>query len=1148
MRKNIISIYFLFTSFLASSQTSAEAYIQTRTYLEPVSSTNHSARQIHEVQYFDALGRPKQVVSVKSTPGGKDVVAHIEYDSFGNQVVSYLPVPQQVTLNGEIHPNPLNNATNPGIYANEKIFSGKKFENSPLNRVLEETQTGAAWASKPVKYGYNTNTDGEVKRYTASFEYSTFQSTIVLSGYYGANQLYKNIITDEDNNKTIEFKNAQGQIILIKRIISDSESADTYYVYNEYDQLAYIIPPNASATTFSSAIVDQFCYQFKYDDKNRMVERKNPGRGWEFMVYDKQDRIVLQQDPALGTVNNNFNKKGWLFTKYDQQGRVVYTGFFANTATRAVMQTAIDNMAANPGNIESRSTTPFSQNGLDIYYTKSAFPTGSMTILSVNYYDTYPPATPTIPSNILGQNVITDAQNSGVNTKSIAVASYVKNIDDDNWTKNYVWYDSKGRKIGSHSINHLGGFTKKEALIDFTGNVKESYVYHKRIASDQETKIREVFEYDNQNRLVSHKHNVNNYYREENLAILNYNELGQLANKKIGQYDAQNYQPLQSIDYKYNIRGWLTNINDPENLGDDFFAMQLKYQNPQDAQYGIAKYNGTISEVDWKTAKDNIQRRYSYTYDPLNRLTKGTFLTPYLASNTQNHFYDEEVSYDLNGNIKTLNRFQAPPAGSSTAMQIDELVYDYEVPNISNKLVKITDNRNNSSGYPIGGNIIDYDINGNMTSQKDKGISSIIYNYLNLPKQILAGQGNTSYFYRADGTKLKKVYGNKTTEYLDGFQYENGVLKLIRTTEGTYSTEREQYLYDHKDHLGNIRLTFGAADGGGWFYLKENNYYPFGLLHQGYNDFDNLKDFDIPYNNKYNGKELQETGMYDYDARMYMPDLGRWGVLDPLMNKYETISPYSYVANNPVNAIDPDGKKILFVNGHYQRTYVGRYILGSDKPGEDYWGNGFPFQAKVFFDDFAEIKASNFINGSSFIGGDMSGQDRYDAGYKYAKDHIDELTSNMAKGETFKIVTHSEGSAYGAGVARYLLDKGYKVSSIVHLSSDEGDEFTTPKEPETYQLVYDGDVLTGNKKIKGVDKFGVVDSGLGAIYVHGSTRTKGVFKQVQDLKTVKTVKNIGTVNGKTKSWTSQDSASTPNKTSFMRIDDDIIYNQDGTHK
>jgi hypothetical protein len=119
-----------------------------------------------------------------------------------------------------------------------------------------------------------------------------------------------------------------------------------------------------------------------------------------------------------------------------------------------------------------------------------------------------------------------------------------------------------------------------------------------------------------------------------------------------------------------------------------------------------------------------------------------------------------------------------------------------------------------------------------MTSQLDKGISGIQYNFLNLPKTMLASQGNTSYIYRADGTKIKKTYGTKIVDYIDGFQYENGVLKFIPTAEGYFNFDNNMYIYNYVDHLGNVRLSY-FSNGSGIEVLEENNYYPFGLKHEG---------------------------------------------------------------------------------------------------------------------------------------------------------------------------------------------------------------------------------------------------------------------------------------------------------------------------
>lgn len=887
--KKILSLLLIFNLYFFYAQTNltaSENYIYSKTCLN-----EDCTKKTESVQYFDGLGRMKQEVAIKATPSGKDIATPIEYDSYGRQVKSYLPIPQSGTQNGGIYTNPLSNATT--IYGNEKIYSEKILEASPLGRVTQQKQSGNDWDNHPTYISYSSNKDGEVKKYevTTTWIEGRTNSVLSLSGSYPAAQLYKTKVTDEDGHIKIEFKNKKGQVLLARKN-DGTKDIDTYYVYNEYGHQAFVISPLASASGLTDqTTLDNLCYQYRYDGWNRLVEKKLPGKGWEYMVYDKQDRLVLSQDASLRGTSNSFGKKGWTFTKYDQIGRVTYTGFFANTSTRASMQTALNNMSANAANNEKRTTTFFTSNGIDVYYTKDAFPTGSMTVMTINYFDTYPVGTPSIPSQIRGQNVLPqDAQNYAVNTKTLPTASFIKNIDNDSWTKNFSWYDTKGRVIGTYSVNHLGGYTRTESKLDFVGVTQENYTYHKRTASDNEIAIKEIFEYDVQNRLKKHWHQVNGN-SQELLTDNTYNELSQLTNKKIG-------GGLQSNDYAYNIHGSLIKINDPANLNGKLFGYEIKYQNPTNTSDASAKFNGTITEVDWRTASDNILRRYSYQYDTLDRLLKGTYSEP-SASIPQNGSFNETQTYDSNGNIITLKR--NAPQGSPTPALIDNLSYTY----YGNQLIRVQDGTGNASGYPTGGNTISYDSNGNMTNHIDKGISSIQYNYLNLPKQVVMSQSSVTYLYRADGVKLRKTTASLSVDYLNGFQYEGGVMKVLVTSEGYYDFVKNRYIYNQTDHLGNVRLSYSSADGGGIEIIEENNYYPFGLKHQGYNNIEG----NPSYKYQYNGKELQtETGWSDFGARMYMADLGRWGVIDPLAETSRRWSPYNYVYDNPINFIDPDGR------------------------------------------------------------------------------------------------------------------------------------------------------------------------------------------------------------------------------------------------
>lgn len=144
-----------------------------------------------------------------------------------------------------------------------------------------------------------------MKKYVATYNYSTLAASINASGTYGAGQLYKNTVTDEDGNQTIEFKNGEGQVVLVRKMLNATEKADIYYLYNDYDQLAFVISTKASEAIKSLAlgaaipsdVLNNLCYQYIYDGRNRLIEKKLPDKGWEFMAYNNADKLIMSQMP-----------------------------------------------------------------------------------------------------------------------------------------------------------------------------------------------------------------------------------------------------------------------------------------------------------------------------------------------------------------------------------------------------------------------------------------------------------------------------------------------------------------------------------------------------------------------------------------------------------------------------------------------------------------------------------------------------------------------------------------------------------------------------------------------------------------------------------------------------------------------------------
>ena len=164
--------------------------------------------------------------------------------------------------------------------------------------------------------------------------------------------------------------------------------------------------------------------------------------------------------------------------------------------------------------------------------------------------------------------------------------------------------------------------------------------------------------------------------------------------------------------------------------------------------------------------------------------------------------------------------------------------------------------------------------------------------------------------------------------YLGGFVYEDNQLEFVQTAEGRAVPNGASFDYEYylKDHLGNTRVAFNEAGE----VMQETHYYPFGLRLKG-----GAWQQSGASRNKYlyNGKELEgeDLGLnwFDYGARRYDPQLGRWHSVDPVD---EFHSPYVYVANNPIMLIDPDGSEVASVfnksNGTLQIRDLDLYVPG----------------------------------------------------------------------------------------------------------------------------------------------------------------------------------------------------------------------------
>jgi RHS repeat-associated protein len=865
-----------------------------------------------DIQYYDGLGRPDQTVAVAASPDYGDIIKPIVYDQYGREALQYLPFTVPGTNDGAW----IENAVSYQCQYYDNLFSGDTarsetiFDNSPLNRVMAQGAPGTVWQpdQHPVRYDYGTNFADDVILWEINSN-----DNLIREGYYNQGTLYKTIVKDENwdtllLHTTEEYKDFQGKVVLKRSYVlgatNDTIPVETYYVYDDLNLLRYVLPPEAinhlGATTIltrDSSLIKKWCYYYKYDRRKRMTIKQLPGAEPVYLVYDQRDRLIAAQD------GNMRQDTLWLFTKYDTLNRPVLTGVLktASTLTLAQMQDSVNN-AYSGSTPRAYCVIRNDQDTTHMGYTNTSFPDtidGNITYYTSTYYDDY--------DYLESKNFESDFA-VGDTTHLEKAEGLVTGIralvldGDSTYLTTTTYYDKKYRPI--QVLRDLYDLDDTVEIAsnnyDFIGQLIETKTSH--ISNTNTIEVDKYYTYDHMGRLLKIAQEAN-----ETTVILSemgYNDLGQLEEKKL---HVSGSTALQTINYEYNIRGWLTAINDPTNLGNDIFSMELCYDN-NSIVTGLAtqaQYNGNISGVRWKSFGDSNIKGYGYSYDDLNRLTFADYGEGSSFATNQNRYNESINSYDLMGNILSLERIGYDNGDTLT---IDDLEFSYT----GNKLSNVNDNANTLKGFVDITNTYDYDydLNGNLRQDLNKGINNIEYNYLNLPTEVTKDATHkVMYIYDATGVKLKKqvISGTSTPDryYAGAFEYDDGkVLDLIHHEEGVVNVTGSTYDYEYflKDHLENTRVTF-KPNGSNLDTLQKVDYYPFGMIAS-------INNYGLNNKYLYNGKELQEEldlDWYDYGTRFYDPQIGRWHVIDPWAETNRRWSLYSYCKDNPIRFIDPDG-------------------------------------------------------------------------------------------------------------------------------------------------------------------------------------------------------------------------------------------------
>ncbi len=467
------SVFYLYN--LLENQTAVNATSTTSVLVEGATDVfGLVSNQITQsVAYADGLGRVFQSVAVKGSPAQTDMITPVGLGRQGFADTTYLPYTSSGN-DGRYRPQALKGSSDQYITSEQYLFyqgtakvaqdanpfARANYRNTPDGKVVKQSAPGADWQLSTNKVITSQGTFNDASTYRVRY----WKPDGTTNSNWANNTVAVTIGTDENNNQVRTFTNLLGQTVLKQVQIDDTLEGvvtawlETYYIYDGFGRLKYQVPPKAMKVLGTGATLDakaasvaELIYTYTYDVKGRLVEKKVPGAAVEQIVYDNYDRPVLTQD------GNQRAQNRWMFVRYDRYNRVVYSGFYARTVTRTVLQGEMD--------ILNYNTQPYFEteqvNATTFGYTNLVFPTANLTILAINYYDHYDfDRNGTADYTYINNHLAGQEATASASTRGMATGGRTRVIDaagsaTGTWLISTVFYDKYDRPIQTRSNNTL---------------------------------------------------------------------------------------------------------------------------------------------------------------------------------------------------------------------------------------------------------------------------------------------------------------------------------------------------------------------------------------------------------------------------------------------------------------------------------------------------------------------------------------------------------------------------------------------------------------------------------------------------------------------------------------------------------------------